>query len=232
MAGPPRFLEDPRHACPALRPRWDLGARPFRRSGTAFRYRGSRLGVQGTASAPTSSALSGLHHTAYVLAVYASQPRFASPPAAAPCATQDSLPAGGQPLPGRSPAGGLCEGFGLLDYIPSSFPGLPWRTPRRLRGAGPRSGTGAWARRAPEAPPRPSSRRAPCSAPRPKPASAALCGANGLCERVSGGCRAVRGPQWERGCAIASQLRDPGARAVAIRSLGIRSEVARPMRVG
>ena len=36
-AGPPRFLGDPVHACPALRPRRDPGARPLRRLGAAFR---------------------------------------------------------------------------------------------------------------------------------------------------------------------------------------------------
>ena len=35
--GSPRFLGNPLHACPALRPRWDLCARPLLRFGAAFR---------------------------------------------------------------------------------------------------------------------------------------------------------------------------------------------------
>lgn len=45
------------------------------------------------ASAPASPVISGLHHAARMLAVYAS-------PQQLPAAAQDSLPAGGQPLPG------------------------------------------------------------------------------------------------------------------------------------
>ena len=36
-AGSPRFLGNPLCTCPALRPRWDLRARPSRRFGAAFR---------------------------------------------------------------------------------------------------------------------------------------------------------------------------------------------------
>ncbi len=46
-----------------------------------------------TASASATIKLSGLHHTAHPLAVYASRPR-------SPMAAQDSLPAGDQPWPG------------------------------------------------------------------------------------------------------------------------------------
>lgn len=35
--GSPRFLGNPMRACPALRPRWDLCARPLPRVGAAFR---------------------------------------------------------------------------------------------------------------------------------------------------------------------------------------------------
>lgn len=45
------------------------------------------------ASAPTNLVISGLYHAARMLAVYAS-------PQQLPTAAQDSLPAGGQPLPG------------------------------------------------------------------------------------------------------------------------------------
>jgi hypothetical protein len=64
--GSPRFLGNPLCPCPALRPRWDLHARPLRRFGAAFR---SFYDV-GSHNKP----LSGLHHTAWSLAVYASPP--------------------------------------------------------------------------------------------------------------------------------------------------------------
>jgi hypothetical protein len=74
----------PVRTCPALRPRRDLGTRPARCSGVAFR----RLEDVGSRNA----VISGLNHTACTLAVYASQRRL-------PDATQDSLPVGGQPFP-------------------------------------------------------------------------------------------------------------------------------------
>ena len=55
----------PMPACPALRPRQDLHARPLRRLGVAFRQ-------YATATAPAFG-LSRLNHAAYELAVYASQ---------------------------------------------------------------------------------------------------------------------------------------------------------------
>jgi len=53
------------HARPALRPRWECDTRPFRCCTVA--------GSSCTDTAPTRLLLSGLHHTAHVLAVYASQ---------------------------------------------------------------------------------------------------------------------------------------------------------------
>jgi len=85
-AGSPRFLGNPLCPCPALRPRWDLHARPLRRFGAAFRTSDN----VGSHHKP----LSGLHHTAWSLAVYA------SPPGLPQESTQDSLPTAGQALPG------------------------------------------------------------------------------------------------------------------------------------
>jgi len=70
--------------CPALRPRRDRRARPLRHANTAP--------AATTAKARHIKSLSGLHHTASALAVYASQCRSPDP-------TQDSLPAVGQTLP-------------------------------------------------------------------------------------------------------------------------------------
>jgi hypothetical protein len=59
----------PRCTCPALRPRWDRSRQaelPLRRADAAFRN-------YPMPSAPTTVRLSGLHHTACTLAVYASQ---------------------------------------------------------------------------------------------------------------------------------------------------------------
>src|SRR6266545_3723736 len=127
--GVPGSWETPMPACPALRPRWNLSARPFtRRLGTAFR-------ISAIPSASTTAPISGLNHAAYELAVYASQ-------CWSPNTTQDSLPAGGQPLPGGSQYPlGLTRRFPrclpLLTSLPPS-PGLTWRTaPReRARNAG------------------------------------------------------------------------------------------------
>ncbi len=80
--GPPRFLGNPMCACPALRPRWDLRARPLA-------ARRCCLPPNLTASAPTISLLSRLHHTACALPVYASR-------AGLPRPTQHSVPAAGQ----------------------------------------------------------------------------------------------------------------------------------------
>jgi len=71
--------------------------------------------------------LSGLNHTARALAVYASWAR--SPV----LSTQDSLPAGDQPLPGGShfsrqaPPGGFCDDHPFISSLPPP-PGLSWRT--------------------------------------------------------------------------------------------------------
>src|SRR6267142_2737636 len=66
---------------PALRPRQDRRARPYSAIGTAP--------VMSTTKAPTIIILSGLHHTALALAVYASSRALLR-------ATQDSLPTVGQ----------------------------------------------------------------------------------------------------------------------------------------
>jgi hypothetical protein len=55
----------PMHARPALRPRWECGIRPLRCRTVA--------GSSCRDTAPTRLLLSGLHHTAHGLAVYASQ---------------------------------------------------------------------------------------------------------------------------------------------------------------
>jgi len=72
-------------------------------------------------SAPTNISISGLNHTAYGLAVYASQLRSPAP-------TQDSLPAGDHDLgrSGLSPAG-LQRRVQLISSHPPS-PSLSWRT--------------------------------------------------------------------------------------------------------
>ncbi len=70
--------------------------------------------------------LSRLIHTAFGLAVYASQAPSRDRP------TQDSLPAGGQPLPGRAFTCRVpSEKFPLCRRLSTSLPplpGLPWRT--------------------------------------------------------------------------------------------------------
>ena len=93
-------------ACPALRPRRDLGARPTGRFGVAFR-RLENLGSHG-------AVMSGLNDTACPLAVYASPRRL-------PDATQNSLPVGGQPFPGGSdyPLGSM------RSFTPESLPAIP-----------------------------------------------------------------------------------------------------------
>lgn len=74
-----------------------------------------RPSAQITASA-LATGLSGLYHTAWTLAVYASQPGL-------PTATQDSLPAAGKALPGRWPTCWVpLKGFRY--WLASSFPRL------------------------------------------------------------------------------------------------------------
>jgi hypothetical protein len=111
--GLPGSWGTPLCACPALRPRWDLRARPSRRFGTAFRD----LKRVGSHDHPFSR----LNHTACTLAVYASSLR-------SPIATQDSLPAAGQ----------LCRAGLLTRWVPNRVselvtslppcPGFTWRT--------------------------------------------------------------------------------------------------------
>ena len=66
MFRPPRFLRGPLYARPALRPRRD----ELRLAITAHLARPSH---SNKTPAPTGCCISGLHHTAYGLAVYASQ---------------------------------------------------------------------------------------------------------------------------------------------------------------
>jgi hypothetical protein len=79
--------------------------------------------------------LSRLYHTASDLAVYASQAPLRDKP------TQDSLPAGGQPLPGRTLTCRVpSERFPLCRLLPTSlppFPGLAWRTEPGILAVGP-----------------------------------------------------------------------------------------------
>ena len=102
------------HACPALRPRWDLRARPLRRVDVAFR----QLDDVGS----HDSLISGLNHTAYMLAVYASQPGLPHVHARLasgwwPASTErECLPAG------------LQREVSSCCYTSSSSPRLTWRT--------------------------------------------------------------------------------------------------------
>lgn len=116
MLRPPRFLEGPLYARPALRPRSD-------ELHLAISVQLTRPSHSSKTPAPTGICISGLHHTAYALAVYASQRR-------SPDTTQDSLPAGGSPLPGgiRYPQGPN-EKFQSITWNPL-LPGLAWRTLR------------------------------------------------------------------------------------------------------
>jgi hypothetical protein len=82
---PPRFLERLRARATLSDPGGASAPMILGRSGAAFRYRHS-VGLR-------NDLLSGLHHAAHALAVYASQ-------APSQTTTQDSLPAGDQPLPG------------------------------------------------------------------------------------------------------------------------------------
>ncbi len=65
--------------------------------------------------------LTGLNHAAHMLAVYASAASVTRN------ATQDSLPAGGQPLLGGVHPPGPIERFPVTSW-PSPFPKLAWRT--------------------------------------------------------------------------------------------------------
>lgn len=73
-------------------------------------------------SASTREVISGLHHAAYGLAVYASQLR-------SPASTQDSLPAGDLALAGRDfhPLDSV-GGFSSVQVVDPPPPGFAWRT--------------------------------------------------------------------------------------------------------
>ena len=113
-AGSPRFLGNPLCPCPALRPRWDLHARPLRRFGAAFRS-SHHVGSH-------HQPLSGLHHTAWSLAVYASSPGL---PQTNARLASDCWPS----FVGRGwlPAGSHYKVSEILTSL-SLCPGLPWRT--------------------------------------------------------------------------------------------------------
>jgi hypothetical protein len=127
MAGSPRFLGEPPWPYAALSdPGRASRARPLRRRSTAApcHYRDS----------PDDTYLSRLHHAAFGLAVYASQAPLRDQP------TQDSLPAGGQPLPGRTePAGSPPRGFRFVEQCLHRFllsqacPGAQRLAPMRFR---------------------------------------------------------------------------------------------------
>ena len=116
-------------ACPALRPRWNLGARPSSAPQCCLPRSARRrrlpqlLPFRGSITQPTSSL---------------STPRARL----SPLTTQDSLPAGGQPLPGGSAYPlGLAKRFPRCHPRSTSLPpspGFTWRTaPReRARSAG------------------------------------------------------------------------------------------------
>jgi len=65
MTGPPRFLEDPMSACPALRPGGTL---------TLLLIHARMLPSAGNTASASATHLSRLNHTAYRPPVYASQP--------------------------------------------------------------------------------------------------------------------------------------------------------------
>jgi hypothetical protein len=111
---PPRFLGNPLCPCPALRPRWDLHARPF----TAFRcglpcFRRRRLPPQTPFGAPSHGLVTRCL-------------RFAS---GLPRPAQDSLPAAGQALPGgiQHPPGSTTRFPRYLHLFPliQAYPGAP-----------------------------------------------------------------------------------------------------------
>ena len=86
MAGSPRFPGEP--SCPSA-----LFSDPGRTRTPGPYGVSTRPPRLTTTKAPDDYPVSGLNHTALVLAVYASQRR-------SPVPTQDSLPAAGQALPG------------------------------------------------------------------------------------------------------------------------------------
>jgi hypothetical protein len=65
------------------------------------------------ASASTMKLISRLYHAAYSLAVYASQPRLP----VSSTATQDSLPGGDQPYPGRIRPAGSLRKVSVLSFL-------------------------------------------------------------------------------------------------------------------
>jgi hypothetical protein len=115
MAGPPRFLEGPLSVCRALRPRPGPRARPLRRSGAA---------------APLCDENSPSKNSSFEAPSRGLRPRclrFAGALAVPP--TQDSLLAGGRPLPGGAltrwiPYGRFPASVGLCLHLPSPFPRL------------------------------------------------------------------------------------------------------------
>ena len=107
----------PVRICPALRPRSDPDARPISR-------RPDAAPAQLKTKAHNEEFISGLNHTAFAPAVYASC-------RGCPTTTQDSLPAGGQPLPdGIDYPLGSDERFQINCHPP--FLSLAWRNNCRI----------------------------------------------------------------------------------------------------
>ena len=99
----PRFLGSPSRACPALRPRRGRNHQVISVARCCLPKERHRR--------PSRSFVSRLDHTAYTLAVYASQQ-------GSPRATQDSLPVGDQPSPGgvEYPRDSI-EGFRFRSFV-------------------------------------------------------------------------------------------------------------------
>ena len=111
--GLPGSWETPVHARPALRPRWDLRAKPI----AAPRCCLGSLNSLGSHELWAFGALSRGPHARCL--------RFAG--RGYPLPTQDSLPAGGQPLPGGiGYPPGFIEDFTSRHDDPN-LPGFPWR---------------------------------------------------------------------------------------------------------
>lgn len=110
MAGSPRFLGDPRGRMPCSLTPVGLPTPGQYSAGVLSplcRYQDD----------PNVAYLSRLLRTAFGLAVYASQAPLRDPP------TQDSLPAGGQPLPGRASTCRVpMKGFRSVDDCLHRFP--------------------------------------------------------------------------------------------------------------